>query len=169
MRILFSVIASLTLFVSCKQTNKQVEAEKEVAIAYDSFGAEIDDSNVLTMEEAEVKFKNLKEGDTLTFKFKSKISDVCQKKGCWMKAPMSNGEKVRVSFKDYGFFMPKNLPELDATAVMNGKAYISVITVDQLKHYAQDAGKSEDEIAQITDPRRTLSFEADGVLIEKGE
>jgi hypothetical protein len=34
-----------------------------------------------------------------------------------------------------------------------------------LKHYAEDAGKSEEEIAQITEPSYDLGFTADGVII----
>jgi hypothetical protein len=34
-----------------------------------------------------------------------------------------------------------------------------------LKHYAEDAGKSKIEIAQITEPNYDLGFTADGVII----
>jgi hypothetical protein len=158
MRLLFSTIVAFLLITSCGE-------KKE--IAYDSFGAKIDDKEALTINEAKEKFESLKDGDTLNFKFTTKISDVCQKKGCWMKAPLNENEKVRISFKDYGFFAPKNLAELQSDVVLNGKAFINVISVDQLKHYAEDAGKSEEEIAKITEPKRTLSFEADGILVAK--
>ena len=81
-----------------------------------------------------------------------------------MKLDMGDGKVVRVTFKDYGFFMP-----LDATGevVVNGKAYVAETSVDDLKHYAEDAGKTVEEIAEITSPERTFSFEADGVLLVK--
>jgi hypothetical protein len=71
---------------------------------------------------------------------------------------------VMVRFKDYGFFMP-----LDAkgSVIVNGKAYISETSVEDLKHYAEDAGASEDEIEAIVSPKRTYSFEADGVLLAR--
>ena len=79
-----------------------------------------------------------------------------------MKLDMGNDKIVRVTFKDYGFFMP-----LDATGevVVNGIAYVKETSVADLKHYAEDAGKSAEEIAKITEPEVTMSFEADGVLL----
>ncbi len=41
------------------------------------------------------------------------------------------------------------------------------MSVEDQRHYAEDAGKGEDEIAAITEVETTLSFEADGVLVKK--
>ena len=81
-----------------------------------------------------------------------------------MKLDTGNDETVMVRFKDYGFFMP-----LDASGevVIHGKAYVSETSVKDLKHYAKDAGKSQEEIDQITAPEMTWSFEADGVLLKR--
>ena len=59
--------------------------------------------------------------------------------------------------------MPKNIADKDV--IVNGKAYVTEVSVDEQRHYAEDAGKTEEEIAAITEPKRTLSFEADGVLL----
>jgi hypothetical protein len=40
-------------------------------------------------------------------------------------------------------------------------------TVAQLRHYAEDAGKSKEEIAKITEPKIELTFMADGVIVKK--
>jgi hypothetical protein len=48
---------------------------------------------------------------------------------------------------------------------MNGIAYREVVSVEMLRHYAEDAGKSKEEIMKITEPETKLSFEADGVII----
>jgi len=111
-----------------------------------------------------VHYESMKAGDTVNAKMKGTISEVCSKKGCWMKLDMGNDKIVRVTFKDYGFFMP-----LDASGevIVNGKAFVNETSVEDLKHYAEDAGKSVDEIAKITEPELTLSFEADGVLLKK--
>ena len=111
------------------------------------------------------KFKNLKEGDTLEVKFKSEINEVCQKKGCWMTLDLADDKEAFVKFKDYGFFVPKNAQ--DKEVVVNGKAFVSVESVEVLKHYAKDAGKSQAAIDSITEPKVTYSFMADGVLIAK--
>jgi hypothetical protein len=36
-----------------------------------------------------------------------------------------------------------------------------------LRHYAEDAGDSEEEILKIMEPKYVLEFIADGVLIEQ--
>jgi len=71
---------------------------------------------------------------------------------------------IFVKFKDYGFFMP-----LDAsgnTAIMRGRAYKEETSVDELRHYAEDEGKSAEEIAAIVEPVTELKFMADGVIIQ---
>ena len=72
-----------------------------------------------------------------------------------------------VKFKDYGFFVPKDIEEKEV--VIHGKAFVAEVSVEEQRHYAEDNGKSEAEIAEITLPKRTLSFLADGVLIKKTE
>ena len=111
------------------------------------------------------KFKSLKEGDTLEVKFKSGINEVCQKKGCWMTLDLADDKEAFVKFKDYGFFVPKNAQ--DKEVIVNGKAFVSIESVDVLKHYAKDAGKSQAAIDSIVEPKVTYSFMADGVLIAK--
>ena len=41
------------------------------------------------------------------------------------------------------------------------------MSVADLKHYAEDAGKSPEEIAKITEPSIEFAFEANGVLLKK--
>ena len=36
-----------------------------------------------------------------------------------------------------------------------------------LRHYAEDAGKTEEEIMTITEPEYVLSFTANGVIIQE--
>ena len=71
--------------------------------------------------------------------------------------------EMRVTFKDYAFFMPKDLA--GKHVVVDGYAYVENTPVDVLRHYAEDAGKSKEEIAAITEPKREVSFEAFGVII----
>ena len=110
-------------------------------------------------------FKKEVEGkDSLIAKVETKIMSCCKKKGCWMKVDLGEGEEMRVTFKDYGFFVP--LDAAGKTVIMEGKAYYDTTSVDMLRHYAEDAGKSEEEIAQITEPKLELAFEATGVLLK---
>jgi tRNA (Thr-GGU) A37 N-methylase len=70
---------------------------------------------------------------------------------------------MMVHFKDYGFFVPKDCS--GKKLVMEGIAFIDVTPVSQLKHYAEDAGKSKEEIEKITEDEKELTFEASGVLL----
>lgn len=98
-------------------------------------------------------------------KVKAKINNVCQMKGCWMTLDMGHGEELMVRFKDYGFFVPKDAA--GKTAIVKGRAYIDNISVETLRHYAEDAGKSKEEINAITKPEQRISFVADGVIIQE--
>ena len=80
-----------------------------------------------------------------------------------MKIETSNGENIMVKFKDYKFFMPKDIVGKDV--VLEGEASYKEVSVKQLKHYAKDAGKSEADIEKIKESKKELQFVAKGVLI----
>lgn len=94
------------------------------------------------------------------------IIQTCAKKGCWMDVKIDNRDTIMVRFKDYGFFVPIEGVEGNRV-VFRGNAMMDTLSVDMLRHYAEDAGKSESEIMAITDPVFELKFIADGVLIEQ--
>ena len=135
--------------------------------AYQVYGESFDIKTPLTSNELGALYDNMKNGDVIeNVQFKSTIESVCKKKGCWMKVDLGKGEEQSfVRFKDYGFFMPLDGEKSDI--VVNGKAFVSEISVDKLRHYAEDAGKSKEEIAQITKPQLQFNFEADGVYLKE--
>jgi len=47
--------------------------------------------------------------DKMTTKVEGTVEDVCKMKGCWMKVKTGDGQTMRVMFKDYGFFVPKDI------------------------------------------------------------
>jgi hypothetical protein len=97
-------------------------------------------------------------------KFEGEVTATCAKKGCWMDVASGN-DTVFVRFQDYGFFVPTEGAEGKRT-VMEGEAFFDTITADMLKHYAEDAGESEEVIAAIAEPELRLAFTATGVMIE---
>ena len=163
--ILFFALA----LASCNNEKKsETTPETEVAttneeVKYATFGDSISANGYISMTEMKEKYDNLTLGDTIHVKFKSKTKKVCQKKGCWMTVDLGEEKESFVRFKDYLFTIPRNAEDRDV--ITEGKAYLEEIPVDELKHYAKDAGKSQEEIDQITEPKRTLRFEATGVLI----
>ncbi len=129
--------------------------------SYEYFGEKITPENAMTSSEF---LKAIKSKDSLDVKLEAKIDAVCQKKGCWMDLDLGNGTTMKVRFKDYEFFVPKDAD--GKMAVVEGKAKLETIDVSTLKHYAEDAGKSEEEIAAITESETAYSFEAFGVIIK---
>jgi hypothetical protein len=158
-------IALVTIIASCNDKNKAAQTAENDKVEYATFGDKISDEQAISSEEMSKKFETLKEGDTVNVKFKSKINSVCKKKGCWMTLNLGNDKEAFVKFKDYAFFVPKNADNEEA--IVNGKAYVSVESIDELKHYAKDEGKSQAAIDSIVAPKTTYSFMADGVLIKK--
>lgn len=103
--------------------------------------------------------------DSLAIKLSGEITSTCSKKGCWMKMAIAPGKELRITFKDYGFFVPVKGVE-GKTAVVEGYARKSVTDVTTLRHYAKDAGQSMEEINNITTPREEIIFVASGVIIK---
>lgn len=154
---------SILLFVGCKKEQAEPTAENQAS--YASFGEKIAPDDALSSKEMLEKYQSLKPGDTVDVKFKSTINEVCKKKGCWMTMQLADKKETFVKFKDYAFFVPKNADKSEA--IISGRAFIDSIPVDELRHYAKDGGKSDEEIALITMPEVKYSFQANGVLIQK--
>jgi hypothetical protein len=165
MKNIFVVLVLVAFAFGCKNEKKSEEnSTVNEEIAYASFGDKIEAEGAIKAVELAEKYKTMAEGDTLVTKVTAKINEVCSTKGCWMRLDLENAEEVMVRFKDYGFFMPLNAT---GEVIVNGKAFVTEISVDELKHYAEDAGKSEAEIAAITEAEKTFAFEADGVLLKQ--
>jgi len=159
---LLILILAISLF-SCKQKVQPAQSPIQVgSTVYEGYGAALDAQSVLPMNDLATSFSTMKKTDTLFTKVQGTIKEVCTKKGCWMTLDLGDEKDLMVRFKDYGFFMPL---EAKGDVIINGYATISETSVEDLKHYAEDAGASELEIEAIVAPELTYSFEADGVLL----
>ncbi|RZL34134.1 MAG: DUF4920 domain-containing protein [Pedobacter sp.] len=125
-----------------------------------SFGEGVKKGNVITTAEVETKLGDSTKKD---MKVTGEVVLVCQKKGCFMNLAMPDGKTMFVNFKDYAFFMPKDLK--GKKVVIDGFAERKETSVEDLKHFAEDAKKSPEEIAKITQPKKEIVFEAKGVVI----
>ena len=130
-------------------------------INYEIYGELFDSSEIIDYKLEKDNFLN----SSSKLKIEGEILSSCPMKGCWMKISVEN-DTVLVRFKDYGFFVPKNGIEGKRT-IINGNISVDTLSVAQLQHYAEDAGKSKEEIDLITEPKITISFLADGVLIKE--
>lgn len=125
------------------------------------FGKEIKEDKVIKASALPEKMGDKTE---MAAKVSGEVESVCQVKGCWMAVKLDNGETMRVMFKDYAFFVPKDIS--GKTVVFEGQAQKKTIPVEHLQHYAKDAGQSKEEIAKITEPKDELTFIADGVIVK---
>ena len=161
------LVAFLVLIFSCKgqETKKEVEDKSGVSQSYITFGNQIDPNGAINNNEMAAKYSAMAIVDTVRTKFSAKVTNVCQVKGCWMKLELKDGQETMVRFKDYGFFMPKDI--VGKEVIVNGLGFVEEMSVEDQKHYAKDSGKSDEEITKITKPKKTYAFEADGVLLKK--
>ena len=146
---IFTIILCSFTLLSFSQTNDK----------YKSYGNSFDFSETIDYV---LKKKSYLNTDN-KINIEGEILSTCPMKGCWMKLSVAQ-DTILVRFKDYGFFVPKQGAE-GKSAIVNGNISIDTLSIAQLKHYAEDAGKSKEEISKISKPEITISFLADGVVI----
>lgn len=142
-------VLSVVIALPAQETNNQ-------------FGEPVTADGAISYEEM---LRQLNDKDSLSTKVVGEVEAVCQKKGCWMNIgdEEAGQSTMMVKFKDYGFFVPMDIA--GRRVVMEGYAYREVTPVEELKHLAEDAGKSKEEIEAITEPKEELKFLATGVLL----
>jgi hypothetical protein len=124
------------------------------------YGEKTTADGAINISEIPAKLEKQSSFDT---KIRAKVVDVCSKKGCWLKLQVNETTTAFVKMKDYGFFLPEAVK--GKTIVLDGKAELKTTSVDELKHYAEDAKKSKEEIAAITKPEREIRFLAKGIVV----
>jgi hypothetical protein len=154
-KVLFFALAIGLLAACSPKTVERIEGK--------NFGETISEKGAISYDKLLTTMET--KGGLEDVKVEGKVAKVCQNKGCWMTIVSNDAaaEVLMVKFKDYGFFMPMDLS--GKKVVMHGNAYIEKTSVDELRHYAEDEGLSEEEVAKITEPKKEYKFLADGVVI----
>ena len=107
----------------------------------------------------------LKDKDTVEITVKAKALDACSSKGCWLTFYINDSTNAFVKMNDYSFFVP--LAIIGKNIVLKGKSFIKTTSVSELKHYAEDAKKSQKEIDEIINDKKEIRFIATGILVVK--
>lgn len=125
------------------------------------YGKKIDAQGAISVKDLESSLAN---ATNYQGKVQGEVVQVCKKKGCFITLK-SDGDKdpIMVRFTDYAYFMPQDI--VGKTVVLEGAARVRETSVDKLKHAAEDLGKTEEEIAAITQPKQEVVFMADGVVV----
>lgn len=165
-RIVKAGMLFLFLWIGNQSVAQNISAEKPVEARNNVLvGEKFDLQNVFSAAQMEEEYQRLEAGDTIKISFRAEVASVCKNKGCWMKVTLDDGAEVMVKFKDYAFFVPRDIE--NTTAFIHGLAYVEEMSVEEQKHYAEDEGLSPEEVSAIKEPKKTLLFLADGVKIEK--
>ena len=164
MKHLFLAALATVGLISCqngKNSTEEIAESKVEAPSYLSFGdSTFSVENAFTA--AEVVENRTSDLDTVWAVVAGPITQVCTTKGCWMATAIDSSNNLFVDY-DYEFLLPTNSQGQDM--IMSGYAYWDSTSVTQLRHYAEDRGASEDEIAAITEPVGEVMFKAKGVKI----
>jgi hypothetical protein len=148
---------SATLLFACNTAPHSASAQDGMK----SYGAKITPDGAISTAEF---WSQMADKESLETKIESEVITSCTVKGCWMDVKLPDGSPMKVRFVDYGFFVPKQGLE-GKRAILQGTASRETFDVATLRHYAEDAGKSKEEVEQITEPKHVLTFLAEGVLI----
>ena len=123
------------------------------------FGEKTTADGAIPVGELPGKLKGSKPAEV---KVTGKVKEVCKAEGCWLKMETADGAMM-IKMKDHKFLVPLSMN--GKTIVVDGTATLKETSVDMLKHYAEDAGKSKAEIDAITQPKKEITMQAKGILV----
>jgi len=161
MRNILFILALGVILLSCSPAGNKPAEVNQSTPEQGRYGAKINAENTISGPQL---YSMLQAKDSVWVTLKSKIVANCQKSGCWMDLDMGNDQVIKVTFKDYAFVIP--IDSKGKTATVEGFAKKELISVELLKHYAEDEGKPKEEIDAITQDESIYTFEATGVIIE---
>jgi len=104
----------------------------------------------------------LKGAETAEVKVTGKVVEVCKAEGCWLRMETASGPML-IKMKDHAFLVPLSMN--GKTIVAEGTATLKETSVEMLRHYAEDAGKSKAEIEAIKEPKKEITMQAKGILV----
>src|SRR5688572_15806653 len=117
------IIAVASIMMACGQTQNQPAADAAQSTAT-YYGEKITADSAVTIDNIVTLMGDKPE---LSIKLIGQVDAICQKKGCWMDLKKSDSSTIRVTFKDYGFFMPKD--GAGKTAIVRGVARVEETSV----------------------------------------
>jgi hypothetical protein len=121
------------------------------------YGAPLDSRTAVSVDSAIQQLAGKRSAAVVV---QSKVAKVCQAKGCWLGLSNASGE-VRVTFKDYGFFVPPSL--IGKTVLVEGVLEKVTLSLAETRHYVRDAGGDP---AKVTQPRVEYRIVASGVEVK---
>jgi hypothetical protein len=154
-------IIAITALLACSAfTSLYAQEDRPSAKPGQTYGAKIDTKDAVDIAQLPSMLEHKEKVQT---KITAKVMDVCPKKGCWMNLYINDSTTAFVKMKDYGFFVPMDM--IGKTVVLEGEAFVKMTSVNELRHYAEDAKKPQSEIDAITQPQKSIRFTATGIKV----
>lgn len=124
-----------------------------------TFGEKITSDGAVAAAELSAKLTGTEPAEV---KVTGEVTEVCKMEGCWIRMKTDKGTML-IKMKDHAFLVP--LAMNGKTIVVEGVATFKETSVAMLQHYAEDAGKTKEEIAAITEPKKEITMQAKGILV----
>ena len=166
------LLIPLLLLAACTQTDAPanepepiIEGDEMVAEMGAVVGEDPGDGAVLFADDV---IEHAEEFVGAPIRVAGTVSEVCLNAGCWLTFQNEAGVAFRVTVPrnddGYVFTFPKDIS--GSQVLVAGTLSVEETDVETLKHLAEDRGDSEESIAAITEPERTLILSATGARIE---
>jgi hypothetical protein len=152
----------LLLFFISMFCGVSVSAQKHIPIPHGMvYGQKPDTLTVMAAYKVEA-FMGKK--TRITTAIEGKVLRVTKTKGGWFEMDAGDGKIIAAHFKDYNVTLPKELT--GRTVIIDGVAQ-KLFIADDLQHLAGDTvtGKKQHQVK--TDPKRKVTFEVKGLLVDK--
>ena len=151
-----AVVAASLLFIGA-HADEVVRLSEPVATTdtTETFGSLLDEA-VPLVQLADVGAGNVGE----TVRVEARVSQVCKGKGCFFIAVDGNST-VRVSFKDYGFFVPTDVSGKRVMFV--GEVVEIELSTEEAEHFTKDMGEASAAVA----PGKTYEIVATAVRVPR--
>ncbi len=96
-----------------------------------------------------------------------KVDSVCAKRGCWIR--LTGPSASETLFVKFTCPIDGHLVPMEAKgrrAIVEGTLELKEISQDEARHYAEDAGKSKEDIAKIVGPQKIIKLNAPAAIID---
>lgn len=161
--LVFAMLVAIVAFGQDMDSKKVLRPEGNAPVG-ELYGADVSDVAVKNAISASKLEKKLKKNNKIeNVAIKGKVEEVCEMEGCWLTIKTDSKNRFFVKTKDHAYLVPLALR--GKNVVLIGNAELKMTSVKELKHYAEDANKSEEEIAMITKPKQEVNFMASGIKV----
>lgn len=152
-----AVLLTINVFAQETEVIRLSEPVQETD-KFEVFGAELDYQSLTPATLSDIIES---ESDNSTVTLKASVAEVCSKKGCFFIA-QDGDYQARITFKDYGFFIPTDSKGKEVIFV--GDFSVKTISEEKAKHYAEDAGKDPET---VKGSQKEYSVVATSIIVPK--